>query len=167
MTYHFSKQEQEMTSSTTTFQLDGATLTVDTQTLFKAWLEKNLQGLPTPAPLAMPVLNEGEHYAGIVFGKNNEPNQHIILLRDEIEGVNWSSACSWAASIGGSLPTRREQSLLFTNLKEQFKQEWYWSDEQHAANSGFAWQQTFNYGYQDYLHKSDEVRARAVRRLAI
>jgi hypothetical protein len=50
---------------------------------------------------------------------------------------------------------------------EAFEQEWYWSSTQHASYSDCAWSQHFSYGYQDYNRKYDELRARAVRRLAI
>jgi len=68
---------------------------------------------------------------------------------------------------GGELPTRREQSLLYANCKSQFKGEWYWSGEQHAADSYGAWGQLFGNGDQIYGSKSFEARARAVRRLVI
>ncbi|MEP6770270.1 MAG: hypothetical protein ABI893_00625 [Polaromonas sp.] len=44
---------------------------------------------------------------------------------------------------------------------ECFDEEWYWSSTQYSVNG--AWNQTFNYGYQDYIIKSYEARARAVR----
>lgn len=114
-----------------------------------------------------PELKEGEHYAGILLGKNGEPDQHIVLLSGATESVEWQDALDWAKSLGGDLPTRREQSLLFANLKEEFEQTWYWSNEQHASYSDYAWYQDFYDGYQSYWNKSDELRARAVRRLVI
>jgi hypothetical protein len=50
---------------------------------------------------------------------------------------------------------------------EAFDPTWYWSSTQHASDSDYAWNQNFSYGYQYNLHKHDELRARAVRRLAI
>ncbi len=160
---------------TASLTLNGATLTVELTSLFQAWLEKNaatLHAAPPSAAAAIvtpaaPALNPGELYAGIVFGKDGAPSHHVILLPGSIADANWDKAREWAASIGGELPTRREQSLLFTNLKEEFESAWYWSGEQHAANSDYAWYQYFDYGYQDYSLKSSEGRARAVRRLAI
>ncbi|MCA3196747.1 MAG: DUF1566 domain-containing protein, partial [Cupriavidus sp.] len=70
----------------------------------------------------------------------------------------------WADEQQGSLPTRREQSLLFANLKSEFDERAYWSGEKHAENAGWAWYQTFDYGTQDTLTQSRELRARAVRR---
>ncbi len=113
------------------------------------------------------ILKAGEHYAGIILGKDGEPDHHLILLPGEAESVTWEKAMEFAANVGGELPTRREQSLLFANLKEQFQPRWYWSGEQHVSLSDFAWLQTFNDGIQDSGHKLISYRARAVRRLEI
>jgi len=112
-------------------------------------------------------LKPGEEYAGIILGKNGEQDYHLILLPGEIERAGWDKAMAWAKTGTGQLPTRREQSLLFANLREHFKAAWYWSCEQHAADSGYAWDQSFTNGDQDDNHKSYEGRARAVRRLPI
>jgi len=73
----------------------------------------------------------------------------------------------WAKTIGVGLPNRREQALLYANLKEQFQEEWYWSCEQHASDASYAWVQDFGDGYQGHWGKDDDGRARAVRRLII
>ncbi|MFA6204427.1 MAG: hypothetical protein WC710_14710 [Gallionella sp.] len=113
------------------------------------------------------LLKKGEKYAGILLGKNGAPDQHIILLPGDADPLNWEAAKKFASKAGGELPTRREQSLLFANLKEEFQERWYWSGEQHAANSSCAWCQNFNYGYQLSYYESSECRARAVRRKTI
>jgi hypothetical protein len=112
-------------------------------------------------------LKPGEEYAGILLGKNGEQDSHLILMPGEIEHASWGESMAWAKTRSGQLPTRREQSLLFANLREHFKSAWYWSCEQPAADAGYAWFQGFNYGGQDHGHKSFEGRARAVRRLPI
>ena len=112
-------------------------------------------------------LNPGEEYAGIILGKNGEPDYHLILLPGEAEKVTWTQATKWAKTTGGELPTRREQRVLFANAKEHFKPEWYWSGESLASDAGFAWGQLFNFGNQYSGRKSYEGRARAVRRLPI
>ena len=112
-------------------------------------------------------LKPGEQYAGILLGQNGAPDQHIILLPGDRDSTSWQAQMDWAASIGGSLPTRREQSLLFANLKDQFKKGWYWSCETHAENDGWAWFQYFYYGCQGFNPKNSINRARAVRRLVI
>lgn len=112
-------------------------------------------------------LEIGEHYAGIIVGKDGEASYHLILLPGEADSANWAQAKEFAKRAGGDLPTRREQSLLYANLKEQFKEAWYWSGEQSASGSGYAWVQYFYDGGQDYYRKSSYYRARAVRRLPI
>jgi hypothetical protein len=117
------------------------------------WIEENLK--------------DGEEYAGILLGKDGAPDHHLILLPGDAESVKWEAAKKWAAKAGGELPTRREQSLLFANLKEKFQQRWYWSSEQPSDSPGYAWGQNFDYGNQGYGRKGLECRARAVRRLVI
>lgn len=113
-------------------------------------------------------LRPGEIYAGLILGKNDEPDYHLFLLADKPDDkLNWDNAKKWATSVNGELPTRREQSLLFANCKEQFESAWYWSCEQSAAYPDFAWMQVFVNGYQDSLHKSVSFRVRAVRRLLL
>lgn len=113
------------------------------------------------------ILKAGEHYAGIILGKDGEPDHHLVLLPGDAESVNWGQAKEFAAKAGGELPTRREQSLLFANLKEQFQPRWYWSGEQHVSDSDFAWVQSFDDGGQSYYHKGGDFRARAIRRVVI
>jgi hypothetical protein len=110
---------------------------------------------------------EGEIYAGLLLGKDGEPDQHIFLLQGQATDVTWSDAKKFAEKAGGALPTRREQALLYANLPEQFDKRWYWSGEQRAGNPDYAWVQLFISGSQDYNHESGQYRARAVRRLPI
>ena len=112
-------------------------------------------------------LRPGEIYAGLILGKEGQLDYHLILLTESAIRLIWLGALAWAVSIGGDLPTRREQSLLFANCKEEFEGYFYWSNEQHAHFSGYAWMQNFAYGNQYHYHKSDECRAKAVRRVYI
>lgn len=119
-------------------------------------------------PAADITLAPGEHYAGIILNEDGTPSHHLVLLPNTpTDALNWQAAKDWAKRIGGEIPTRREQSLLYANLKGQFEERWYWSSEQHAADAYYAWCQDFGLGYQDYDHKINELRARAVRRLTI
>ena len=119
-------------------------------------------------PEATITLAAGEHYAGLIVGKDGEPSYHLILLPGDSEKLNWSDAITWAEQQGGELPTRREQSLLYANLKDQFKSDWYWSSETYEQDSAYAWCQYFNDGRQYTSHKgSSTCRARAVRRVEI
>jgi hypothetical protein len=113
-------------------------------------------------------LAPGEHYAGLILGDDGQPSHHLILLPGDVDGHSWADAKSWAVQQGGELPTRREQSLLFANLKSQFEARWYWSAEEYEPNDAYAWFQSFFYGYQNCHHKDDSIcRARAVRRLIL
>ena len=112
-------------------------------------------------------LKPGEEYAGLIVGKDGETSYHLILIPGQATGVNWTDAKAFASKQGGDLPTRREQSLLFANLKEQFDGECYWSSEQHASDSDFAWYQYFGSGNQYDCITNVKLRARAVRRLII
>lgn len=109
-------------------------------------------------------LAPGERYAGILLGKDGAADHHLILLPGEIEDAQWGPACEWAVEQGGELPTRREQSLLFANLKDEFEDAYYWSGERYESNSGWAWYQFFGYGYQNTYLQDYALRARAVRR---
>ncbi len=110
-------------------------------------------------------LKKGEHFAGIV--QENGRWHGVVLLPGELESGKWAEAGAWAKKQGGALPSRREQSLLFANLKDQFQPRWYWSGEQHSEGSAYAWGQLFGYGYQYYGFKDYFLRARAVRRLPL
>ena len=116
-------------------------------------------------PAAIGAAFAGGIYAGIIRGVDGGPDQHLVLVEGEGVDLSWSAAGAWAESVGGSLPTRAEQALLFANLKDQFKSDWYWSGEQAGPSS--AWGQDFLYGYQGSYDRSYEGRARAVRRLPI
>lgn len=106
-------------------------------------------------------LKEGEIYVGRI------DNTAVILLPGDNDDATWEAATEWAKSIGGDLPNRIEQAMLWANHRDQFKKDWYWSNETHHPDSGYAWFQNFDYGNQYDTHKTNEVRARAVRRLII
>ena len=115
--------------------------------------------------IIIPTLAKGEHYAGIIITQG-KPSHHLVLLPKDIK-ADWPKAKAWAAEQGGELPTRREQALLFANAPEQFKPDWYWSAEQHAASSDYAWCQGFDDGDQNNSSIDTKLRARSVRRLEI
>lgn len=113
-------------------------------------------------------LAPGEHYAGMILGDDGAPTHHLILLPGDVDGKAWVDAKQWAVEQGGELPTRREQSLLFANLKSHFEARWYWCAEEYESNDAYAWCQTFGDGGQINTRKGyGNCRARAVRRLEI
>ena len=109
-------------------------------------------------------LKEGEIYAGAIINPDGT-GHHIILLAGDNDDLTWRDAMDWAKELGGDLPNRVEQALIFATNKYQFKPKWYWSNTQHASYSDNAWTQYFLNGYQDYYYEGDKFRARAVRRL--
>ena len=42
-------------------------------------------------------LSDGEHYAGVILGKDGKPDHHLVLLPGEAEDVSWSAAQAWSA----------------------------------------------------------------------
>ena len=136
-----------------------------------AAFEKQQEPSAQVFPEATINLAPGEHYAGLVIGKDGEPSYHLVLLPGQADDITWEKAMEWASKQGGdsvaSLPTRREQALLYANLKEEFEERAYWSCEAHESESGWAWVQHFLDGYQDRYGRDRELRARAFRRLVI
>ena len=112
-------------------------------------------------------LTEGEHYAGLILGKSEQPDHHLILLPGEAEEVSWANAREWAGGAGGELPTRRELALLYANLREQFARLWYWSCEPQEPRSQLVWGQNFTSGIQTMYGRPFRGRARAVRRVPV
>jgi len=117
-------------------------------------------------PEACIELRPGERYAGIVLDDDGEPSHHLIHLPGDSDRASWADQKAWAESIGGELPTRREQSLLFANLCG-FEAAAYWSAETYAEDSSYAWYQYFDDGYQGNFRKGEELRAVAVRRVFV
>ncbi len=119
-----------------------------------------------PITVEFPTLKEGELHVGVIISADGKKREHIILLPGEFEG-NWQQCMDWAKGLGGDLPDRIEQAMLYQYLKAQFKEAWYWSNTKHASGSDCAWNQGFGSGGQHNSYTSSRYRARAVRRLAI
>ena len=111
-------------------------------------------------------LAEGETYVGAI-GDAAGNLHHVILLPGDSDEATWKAQMEWAKSIGGDLPTRIEQAMLWANHRDQFKKDWYWSNEQHHTESGWAWCQYFGSGTQTITRKDIDLRARTVRRVPI
>ncbi|MHB0992641.1 MAG: Lcl C-terminal domain-containing protein [Burkholderiales bacterium] len=116
--------------------------------------------------LQLPPLNEGEIYIGAIGDKNGD-FYHVVLLPGDNDDANWQGQMDWAKSVGGDLPTRIEQAMLWANFRDQLQKDWYWSNEIYQLDDDYAWVQGFTSGNQSYGHKNDSCRARAVRRLPI
>jgi len=118
------------------------------------------------ADLKKPDLNKGEVWIGVTTGKNGDV-YHVILLPGDNDDATFADALAWAKGIGGDLPTRVEQSMLWATHRDQFQKSWYWSNETHHKYDDYAWSQGFVNGHQDDEPKPTKLRARAVRRVAI
>ena len=61
-------------------------------------------------------LEPGEHYAGAVLDADDN-HMHDLVLLPQRHGkrLNWNAALEWAEEVGGALPTRQEQALIFAN----------------------------------------------------
>lgn len=120
-----------------------------------------------PITITFPDLKEGETYIGVI-GDAAGNLHHVVLLPGDNDDSTWQSAMDWAQSIGGDLPNRIEQAMLWAGHKDQFQRDWYWTRESYECNAAYAWFQNFLYGYQYGIHKDgNRCRARAVRRLPI
>lgn len=122
------------------------------------------------AAIPMPRINSvyaGGEVMGVMAGLAGAPDYLLIDLGVEPKNdVTWQEALNWAMSVGGELPTRREQSQLFANRRDgQYQPRWYWSCEPYAGYERSAWSQYFSYGSQYSTHKDARGRARAVRRV--
>lgn len=108
----------------------------------------------------------GERYAGAVLNETGHFQHHLVLMAARPEGkLVWQAAMDWAASVGGELPNRQEQALLYANCKPHLKPEWHWSSETHEDDASYAWNCYFFNGGQYIFHKSYECSAVAVRRI--
>lgn len=125
-----------------------------------------------PAPtapflIALPTLAAGELYAGLVLDEDR-PTHHLILLPQQpSELLNWHDAMAWAKSVGGDLPTRQEQALLYANVAYALGNDWYWSSNQVSLDPSCAWIQFFDIGTQNHSQTRWKGHARAIRRQII
>ncbi len=156
--------------ATLTMDVGGAQLTVDTQALFRAWMEKHLPGDTTTAPgaLTRPPLRYGERYIGAILGDDGHGHHIIRPPYERDKQMTWNAAMEHAARDGAELPDRVESALLHAKREAgEFAEEYHWTREQLAGTESYAWIQSFDYGYQDSGHKDGEFRVVLVRRVAI
>jgi len=117
------------------------------------------------------LMEECEHYAGVILNKDGELSHHLILLPGEAIEINWSEAVQWARKIGGELPEPNEHALLYANLRNHFEHNYeeldYWTAMERPQYKEYAYTQNFATGDQVYDDKDASKRARAIRRVAI
>jgi hypothetical protein len=76
----------------------------------------------SPITIPVPVLNHGEHWAGLVTTERGV--HHVILLPGDSAEATWKKQrvwATWAKSIGGDLPDRIELAMLRRTLPEEFR----------------------------------------------
>jgi hypothetical protein len=109
-------------------------------------------------------LEPGEYYAGTVLDADGN-HMHDLVLMPQRHGkrLDWKAALEWAEEIGGALPTRQEQSLIFANCKPHLEGVYHWSCEEYEGDASCAWGCFFLVGSQYYFRKHHELAAVAVR----
>lgn len=140
------------------------------QTELDALIQQFKSEASKPVLLVLPRTNielqPGEHYAGAVLDASGQVLHHLVLMSQRSDRkLTWQAACDWAESLGGDLPTRQEQSMLFANCRPHLKPEWHWSSETHEDDASYAWHCHFYHGGITNLHKCYEGSAVAVRRI--
>lgn len=132
---------------------------------------------PAPTSLALPRLGahwpgQGGLFAGLCRGEDGQPD-YALICADTGGKAAYAAALKLATAYTAdghqdfATPTRREATLCYANCQDGFKREWYWTGVQHAGGPDWAWFQSFSYGVQYHLHKSNQCRVFAVRRLTI
>lgn len=116
--------------------------------------------------IELPTLADGETYVGLI-GDHEGHMHHVILLPGDRDGGTWDAQMKWAKSIGGDLPTRIEQAMLWTNHRDLFRPDWYWGNEGSKCGPVWAWCHVFRDGSQCEDRKCFKYRARAVRRVPV
>lgn len=112
-------------------------------------------------------LQPGERYAGAVLNDDGSIKHHLVLMAGRpAKQLAWQAAMNWAAEVGGQLPDRQEQALLFANCEPHLEAAWHWSSQVLEIDPSCAWYCTFYGGGQGNLEKSYEGSAVAVRRIS-
>jgi hypothetical protein len=119
---------------------------------------------PTAMQITLPELNEGEIHIG-TFIKPDGSGHHTILLPGDYDDATWKEHMERAAAEGADLPNRAELVTMYEHFPEQFQKTWYWSNTTDRDGDQWAWYQDFYNGYQYGNGMTNELRARAVRRV--
>jgi hypothetical protein len=117
--------------------------------------------------------DQGGIFAGALLGRDGAPNEFLLVGPEREDSCDWDRAVDWAKTltVGNfsdfELPDRSQQRALFDRVKSLFRPTSYWSREQHASLSDYAWGQDFGDGCQGHWDEDNELRARAVRSIPI
>jgi len=113
--------------------------------------------------IQIPPLAEGDTYLCGLVDANGDV-EHTVLLLGDNDDASQADQFAWAQSLGGDLPNRIEQAVMFAKFRDRFQRDAYWSNEICEWDTSCAWGQYFGDGFQGYGHKSAALRAVAVRR---
>jgi hypothetical protein len=91
----------------------------------------------------------------------------LVLLPEQLDRATHHEGEEHAKKLGGTLGSRVDHLVLRLNLRAKFQDAYYWCEELHESNSGYAWCQGFGDGGQGYDGRDSQYRACVVRRIAI
>jgi len=121
-------------------------------------------------------LKDGEIYAGAITSPDGIEN-HIVLLPNQHQSINYPDAVIWAAKKGGCLPTQAELNHIFSmaraakrlgNTFHDFGDTFFfWSSDQYAVHSGGAPSTLHLSGRYQPGIEGTYIRACAIRRVAL
>ncbi len=126
----------------------------------------------TPPKIGEVWPGQGGIYAGLIRNTATGRDEHLIVGPAYDGAASWKCIDEWARSLNVDGHTdfhvmqRPDGWICQANVPELFEKDWYWL-EQHESDSTSAWHQIFSLGNQYHWLKDNELRARAVRRLAI
>jgi hypothetical protein len=117
----------------------------------------------------------GGAFHGLVRGDEGKPDYWIFsTTKNQNAGGTFDENAEYAKNLKVGqyndyhMPNRREQQIQMANAAPgQFEKAWYWSGEQYADDSGYAWFQHFGLGTQGHWLKVIKSRGCAVRRMPI
>lgn len=108
---------------------------------------------------------EGGIFCGLITTPDGTHHAVVLLADKPATRLDWKAAGAWAATVGGTLPTRPVAALLFANAKAQFEEVWHWTADDFDGSC--AWFQDFGYGGQSYNRMRYDSGARAVRMIPL
>ena len=115
----------------------------------------------------------GESYAGIMLGKDGEPDYHLFERPRSEQKFTFHGAIDFAKSLSTSemtvlVPTKDEAQLVRINsANSRGRTDLHWTSTQDEIYVDYAWAQWFGYGGQSYNRKSEEFTVAFVRRVLI
>lgn len=107
----------------------------------------------------------GQVIGDIVYAGLTHENKMLVLRCIQVkDDMRFSEAFVYAKALPEfRLPTRKEAALLYANLQEWFAPMWYWTSEEYPPDRECMWVQTFGYGRQADLRKTDGAHVCLVR----